>query len=259
MLNLHKSIVSAFIFFVFIAKLFVFEWLIFNFNTPILYLHNNFLFQVAHNLEIPLLINQNIILSILIDIGIILFSFIGIFKNNSKIYTTLIILIIIYYININSKLPNVEHRLLFLIFTSPLLLLNSIKSFNLYSRFLQIYFCYIFFDAGLWKLIRYSGDDHLGAILIQQNISYLNQSTLNWIINKSTIFNFLYLVVMAIQLFFCVGFFTRKLNSILILLFTIISFSNYLLADLLFYEMWIGIYVLVLKPIIAENSSFSTD
>lgn len=105
----------------------------------------------------------------------------------------------------------------------------------------------MFFSAGLWK-IRAGGifnPEEMGAILLKQHAAYLIHSPGDWfsrIINYLVInYRFSYLLYLAsiiMELFFIVGFFTKKADKLLILIFLLFVLFDFFLMRINYFA-WV--------------------
>jgi hypothetical protein len=129
----------------------------------------------------------------------------------------------------------------------PLLfLMRDQKGFSLMLGGLRYVFLFFFFSAGFWKI--YWGGVFIPAqmsnILIAQHAHLLTQNPqtlytqwIQWLIHHPTIGWVLYLLAMLIELIFAVGFFTRRWDRWLLVLFLLFLFFDHLIMQIAYYEM----------------------
>jgi hypothetical protein len=118
---------------------------------------------------------------------------------------------------------------------------RTINSFYYLLHCIRFFFIIIFFSAAVWK-IRAGGifnTEEMAAILLRQHASYLISNGSRWfsqliiyLINHSLLSYCLYLFAFIAEFIFIVGFFTKKFDKYLILLFCAFVFFNYFLMGI---------------------------
>ena len=117
-------------------------------------------------------------------------------------------------------------------------------AFNCYRYF----FIYIFFSAGLWKLRTgaFFNGEQLSSILLEQHLRHLAYNLndyfsrlIYFLINSTILSQSLYCIVIFIQTSFIIGFFTKKFDRVLLILFILFIISDYFLMKI-DYIIWIG-------------------
>jgi hypothetical protein len=122
------------------------------------------------------------------------------------------------------------------------------RSFYFAMHSMRYYFLLIFFSAGLWKL-RAGGifnTEQMSAILLDQHASYLVGAPDDWfsrlikylVIHKNLSYA-LYLLAAISELIFVIGFFTKKLDRLLILIFVFFVIFDYFLMRINYFS-WIA-------------------
>jgi hypothetical protein len=129
----------------------------------------------------------------------------------------------------------------------PLLfLVRDKKGFSLVLSGLRYVFLFFFFSAGFWKI--YLGGvfnpAQMSNILVLQHGHFLTQAPntfftrwTQWLIYHPTIGWVLYLLATLNELIFVVGFFTRRWDRWLLVLFLIFLFFDQLVMQIAYYEM----------------------
>lgn len=129
----------------------------------------------------------------------------------------------------------------------PLLfVMRDQKGFSLMFNGLRYVFLFVFFSAGFWKI--YWGGvfnlEQLSGILTFQHSHFLALSPdafytqwLGWLINHPMVGWGLYIVATLIELMFVVGFFTKKWDRWLLLLFVLFLVFDQLVMSIAYYEM----------------------
>lgn len=118
--------------------------------------------------------------------------------------------------------------------------------FSLALQFIRYFFLFFFASAGIWKL-RGGGvynPDEMSGILLYQHTPLLvisPQSFLSemyyWLIQHPLIGYLLYLAATVMELFFIIGFFTRRYDKILILLFVLFLLFDVLLMQIKYWDV----------------------
>lgn len=131
----------------------------------------------------------------------------------------------------------------------PLLFVfTSDRGFYYALNSMRYIFLLIFFSAGFWK-IRAGGvfnAEQMSAILLKQHAAYLTQSPTDWfssIVNYLVInyrFSyFIYLCSGIAELVFVVGFFTKKADKLLILIFLLFILFDFFLMRINYFA-WVA-------------------
>jgi hypothetical protein len=118
---------------------------------------------------------------------------------------------------------------------------RTTKGFCYLLQCARLFFIIAFFSAAIWK-IRAGGifnTEEMSAILLRQHTSYLISNGSRWfsqfigyLINHTLLSYCLYLLAFIAEFIFIVGFFTRKFDKYLILLFCLFVFFNYFLMGI---------------------------
>lgn len=118
--------------------------------------------------------------------------------------------------------------------------------FGLALQFIRYFFLFFFASAGVWKL-RSGGifnPDEMSGILLYQHTPLLvisPESFLSemyyWLIQHPVVGYLLYLAAAVMELFFIVGFFTRRYDKLLILLFVLFLLFDILVMQIKYWEV----------------------
>jgi len=119
----------------------------------------------------------------------------------------------------------------------PLVFTVSVPSTFYYMvKLMRYFFLLIFFSAGCWKLRAggFFNSEQMSGILLRQHAAYLYSAPgawysrfIEWLIVHQNISRSIYLVAGFIELFFIVGFVTKKFDRLLIGLFLLFLILNY--------------------------------
>ena len=141
---------------------------------------------------------------------------------------------------------SIEGHIAWLIF--PLVFTaNNPKTFLLLFDGLRYFFLFFIASAGIWKLVQggiFSINQMSGVLLYQHN-QLLTNSPVYWqselylyFIQRPTLAYLLYLSATLLELFFIVGFFTKRFDRQLILLFLLFIVMDYLFMRISYVEVF---------------------
>ena len=209
-------------------------------------------YWIFHLMNIPKLIASNEVTLYLFDILLISCSFILLFKKNILISRIFFIIFFIYFICVNTFSGHHSHMLVGILLCNSIFCFRSINVQIRHINFLRYYLMFLMTSAALWKIGRGSIFDatHFSNILFNQNLYYNPEnlsSLLQFLIAHKWVSQLIYIVATILELIFIVGFFTRKLDSLLLILFFVFFVSDYFIMGLNFSEL--SIIVLTLLPI----------
>ena len=204
---------------------------------------------ITHLFGIPNLIS-NPIISLSIDAVLILLPIIILYRvfNDKKINKLAAILCLLFgfYILTIYCYPTLSIRkYLGLVLIPIAFIFTSKKRYYFYLELMRYYVLFIFTSASLWKILRGVAWDnnHMYLTLKAQHID----NFVNWpdhfitkliatIIEHPTYCSMLFLTAVASQLFFAVGFFTKKYDNLLALLLIVFILSDYLVMRIEYWE-----------------------
>jgi hypothetical protein len=129
----------------------------------------------------------------------------------------------------------------------PLLFITTnIKSFYFFLHGLRYFFLFFFASAGVWKLVQLGAfnTEQMSGVLLFQHKEFLTSSHgswystfIYWLINHSTASYLLYVAGIIIELFFIVGFLTRKYDRWLIAGFVLFLLFNAIIMRIHYWEV----------------------
>ena len=123
-----------------------------------------------------------------------------------------------------------------------LLIAASLRNFYFVLHGLRYFFLYFFASAGLWKIIQAGvfNPEQMNGILLYQHGAFLVSSPAHWftkfvywLIANPVLSYGVYIAAMLLELFFIIGFFTRRLDK-----FLAGAFLLFLLLDLLLMRIY---------------------
>ncbi len=203
---------------------------------------------------IPQFLVKNETISLTYDCLLILSSLLCLFIERSRVWPFLFsILFFLYFVTINNFQAYHSHNLIGILMMSILFWFSERLFFPLFS-FLRYYLLFIFTSAGIWKIAR-------GSIFMQENMSNLLKkqhflmlvekdgsfysSFINFFISHSVLSQTIFILATILEVSFVVGFFTKRFDTILALVFVVFFVVNYLLNQLYFFEFHILIVLLL--------------
>lgn len=156
---------------------------------------------------------------------------------------------------------SIEGHIAWLLF--PLVFLgNSDKIFSLLFEGLRYFFIFLFASSGVWKLAQggaFSPAEMSGILLYQHNQlltnspGYWQSGLFLWLIQRPPLAYLLYLSATLLELFFIVGFFTKKIDRQLFLLFLLFLVMDYFIMRITYFEVSTLLLTLLMKPV-RENT-----
>lgn len=179
----------------------------------------------------------------------LIYYLVSINKPRLTFVTALIMLLVNYsYVTIYCSYPSnsLQGHIAWLFF--PLLFLSqSLRTFWFILNGLRYYFLYFFFSAGIWKLTQqgFFYTDTMSGVLQLQHKSLLTDSgkesvradIYNWLITHPVISSLFYKAATLSELFFGVGFFTKKYDMILAFIFLLFLIFNVLIMRIDYWEV----------------------
>lgn len=198
---------------------------------------------------------QNYSLQVLLDILYLLFPLILLFTINSKKQVYAAITVCVYnfiYALILSSFSSLSIEGFTGWILLPLLFIFiSVKGFYYVLHCLRYIFLIMFFSAGIWKL-RAGGVfniEEMSGILLKQHAAYITQLPNDWfsywihflVIHFKTAY-FLYLASTLAELVFVVGFFTKKFDKLLIVLFLLFIIFDFVLMRINYFS-WVAFLI----------------
>jgi hypothetical protein len=197
---------------------------------------------------------NSFVLSTLLDISLVMLPILVLLQPLNRTFSIIYFIIISFYLlYYNASATHFEHRLVGLVLVAFLACFKKNENFNLIYSFSRLYTCFIFCSAAIWKLSRASVfyEDQMTNILIQQHGFKLVEQNPNlfncqiWLIKHPVISNGLWLAAFVLELFFLIGFFTRKLDKLLLILLFVFLIMDLMIMNINFFEIAIlGVFFL---------------
>lgn len=128
----------------------------------------------------------------------------------------------------------------------PLLLMTqTLNSFYLVLNGLRYFFLYFLVSAAIWKIVQHGlfNPSEMGGILLYQHKEYLASSDnwftsfTYWLIKHQQLGHLLYWLAAILEFSFCLGFFTKKYDQILVTLFFLFIVMDILIMRISYWEI----------------------
>ena len=151
---------------------------------------------------------------------------------------------------------SIEGHIAWLLFPVILVAANP-KTFSLLFQGLRYFFIFFVASAGVWKLAQgglFSPSQMSGVLLFQHNQlltgspAYWQSLLILYFIQNPHLSYLLYLSATLLELFFFTGFFTKKYDRLLVLLFLLFLIMNFLIMRMPYFEIAPLLLTLLLKP-----------
>lgn len=215
-------------------------------KSPFIQVKGDFVYWILHLCHIPQYILSHAYLAYSLDLLLLLgWGFLILRPANKLLAYGTTLAYFLYVVTYNSSTLHHTHSLLPCLFMSIVLCFKSEKNYTWAMVFLRLYACFIMASAALWKIARTSAFhlEQMSNILLEQHATYLIEnpytfktSILNFLIENPLYSYTLWLGAILIELFFLVGFFTKRFDWILLILLSVFVIGDYFLMNLYFWE-----------------------
>ena len=124
---------------------------------------------------------------------------------------------------------------------------KSDKAFYYLLNLMRYFFILVFFSAALWKIRTGAifNMEEMSGILARQHIAYITASPEDWfsklvtyLVTNWRLSYFLYLGATLIEFIFCIGFFTKRYDNLLIIIFIVFLLFDFLLMKINYFS-WV--------------------
>lgn len=203
-------------------------------------------FWLFNLLGIPKLMTHNSLIAALADV-MFLFLPLLLLKNWNKWLSILLTLLLtIYYITYSTYACHHVHSLVALIFVSVIFWTKDELLQKRVMEAVRYYFLFAMASAAIWKLARGSVFEvnHLSTILSHQHAQWMADypngfmtSFYQYLIQNTTVSYTLYLSAIMLELAFLEGFFTKKSDVLIAILFITFLIFNYLVMGVFSFEL----------------------
>lgn len=196
-------------------------------------------------------------LSLGIDILLFVLPLLMFFYPSNRLYALLYLpTIVMYFAAYNVSATHQEHTMVGAIAAAFLLCFKENLRFSTVFSAVRYYSCFLMASAFFWKLGRSSlwHEGQLTNILKVQHSALITDSNntlycnwINYLIDNPSLAYGLWWTAALIEMSFIVGFFSKKFDSLLFLLFWLFLISDFLVMGLHFWELGI-LTIFFLKP-----------
>ncbi len=165
----------------------------------------------------------------------------------SLVFAGLMLVINFIYVECYTLYPanSIESFTAWLLF--PLLLMMpTISSFYFIINGLRYFFLFVLSSAAIWKFVQLGifNSEQMSGVLLYQHKEFLATSPsafytkfIYWLINHPTISFAFYAIATILELIFLIGFFTKKRDNILILLFLLFIVMDIIIMRIPYWEI----------------------
>jgi len=193
-------------------------------------------------LAIPQQIAGSISLSILIDSSLVVFLVLSfVFWKKPIFPICFLLLYVLYFITYNSFSCHHFHHTGVFFIVLPFCFSGS--AFSLIFEFIRYYLCFIYASAGCYKLFRGTifNTNQLVEVLRTTHLEALSKNELNpfldFLLSTPFFSHSLFVFAVLLELFFLVGFFTKKLDYLLFIALIVMKVSLFLVMDFVAWEL----------------------
>lgn len=219
------------------------------YEAPFIFVGADNIFWLYHALQLPAQIIKHYWLALGLDIAWLVVAVWGCWKVQQQLLGGILWLLYAnYFIIYNSVATHHEHILVGGLFCLWLLLINNLTRFVLIVAALRFYALWVLFSAALWKfgLGSWKDPQHLEQILQQQHLALLvyqaeswYSQAIYWLLKHPFYTQLLWYLGWLVELSFGIGFFTRKWDKWLGILWLLFFIMDYWLMGLCFAEFCI--------------------
>ena len=230
----------------------VYSWvagtLLHQLQQPVLrYPYVDLTYWIMHWLQLPEFITGHFIVACIIDAALFITCIVSFLDPAKRLFIVLfIVLYFIYYITFNTYgTHHSGHKMGMLLIAVPFVVAN-ITSFNYLWQGLRYFMLFGFSCAFLYKLFRLSWlHPDQGMLIMKRNLAgylYFNPDTgwadmYRWFLSHPQLVNAMMIVGFLLEGTFMVGFFTKKYDRWLLLIFVLLVVGFWLMADAHFFEL----------------------
>lgn len=208
---------------------------------------------------IPQTIIASSIWALVVDISLFTLAIIAfVFPQKRSINILFSVVLTLYVLIFSLYNAHFNHSFVGLLFTSYLLCFSE-KAFETGKDLLRYYTCFIISSAGLWKIFRghvFNFDQFTNIIQHQFGIDLLQNSDRyhihSYFINNPTVAYVFFIFIVVVQISFLVGFFTKRYDKWLGVLFILFFIGDFLIMQLPFIEIYPLLLTFIEKDTIAR-------
>lgn len=217
-------------------------------HVPILFTEKEAFYKLYYSTGITQYIVSHYIIAAAFDVCLFFSGFLFILLRERVLAIVFWLLTLIYFLSFNIITGHHYHGLAGILIIVLPFFSKEEKRFTLLWQGARYYLLYIFASAALWKIVRGSAFnvEQLSSILKAQQLDLLlrNPDSIRatisaYLIANTTIAHYVLLLNVAVQLFFAVGFFTKRFDTMLLLLSIVFVVTNYFVMSIVSTELLI--------------------
>lgn len=189
---------------------------------------------------------QHAVLSVLLDISLMALPLlILILPNNRILFCAFFVLISFYFITQNIVAAHHFHSLVGVVFLAFVFCFKGERFEKLWQA-VRYYTLFVFVSAALWKIARghIFEPNQMANILKAQHAQFLFEQSssihaifIRWLIENESICKWLFIAASLVQLIFGAGFFTKKVDYLLLNLMILFVVLNYAVMRIVSFEL----------------------
>lgn len=214
-------------------------------GNPVFYTSKDLTFIVFSSIPILKTVFQSSFTAWLVDVLLFIGVFGALFTPKSNKFPLLFSVSLFFYIIIYYSSHGVHHSLVALFFMSIPFVFKQEKFFNTALSWVRLSVVWVYFSAGLWKILRgaflHSGyfstliKEHYGLQMFYQSNSFTNN--IRWFVADNTaLSNGLFMLLICIELLFFIAFFTQKYDVYFVVFAVLFQTATWFFADTYFFD-----------------------
>lgn len=216
---------------------------------PFLFAHQtDIIYRAFCAMQLPQLLTQHLYIAVVFDLSLFVLPLLFLLTRKNYWAIGFTVVALFYFLTYNVVTGHHYHGLTGLLVISIPFWLGSGQKFTLTWQGARYYFLYIFASAALWKIMRGSVfyPNQMSHILKAQHLDLLLQhpqsfqaQVIQYLIAHPAVSHGILLLNVAVQLTFCAGFFTKRLDTFLFGLALVFCAANYFVMNIVSAELLI--------------------
>ena len=217
--------------------------------------HADNVYWLFHILQLPELLVGNRFVALVVDLLLFAMPVLALSFPKSTLWPRLFSLVLLlYFVTFHTFFGHHGHSLVGLLFIVVPFWFSHARTVTYALRGVRFYALFAYVSAACYKIFRGSAFDHyhLMNTLRQQNADLLwdgaqgfRQELMMDLMFSPTLLMWIGIVVVVVQLSFAIGFFTRKLDAVLIVLGALFHLGTWLTMDINFWEFTVLYFALL--------------
>ncbi len=197
---------------------------------------------------IPQFLVKNFTISLLFDLSLFIVPVLCLIFNRTRIFPVLFsIIFFLYFITVSNFQAHHAHNLNGILMLSILFYCTP-KTFASVLYFFRYYVLFVMVSAALWKIFRGSVFhlDHMSNTFLLQHLYVLTDhpsstysTVIKYLMDHPILSHLIFIMGTLLEFVFLIGFFTKKYDKLLIILFCCFFIGDYAINQLPFFEFYI--------------------